>query len=255
MFFQCPEVSIIKEEVVSIFMQMNIREAASLMNVSEKTVYRWIEQRNLPAFRINAQYSFNRAELMEWATLNHVSVSTDMFSETLETGAPSAGLAEAIQAGGIHYHIEGADRESVLNSIIGFMPLPEEMDRSFLFQVLIARESLGSTAIGDGIAIPHARNPIVLHIKRPVISVCFLDHPIEFGALDGKPVHTFFTILSPTTSVHLNLLSRLAFALRSAEFAALIAARGKQDDIIACASSIDGLVSARDAGSLREEHA
>lgn len=234
-------------------MQLNIREAASLMNVSEKTVYRWIEQRNLPAFRINAQYSFNRAELLEWATQNRINVSTDMFSESLETGSPAVGLADAIKAGGVHCHVDGKDRESVLNRIIDFMPLPEEVDKIFLFQVLVARESLGSTAIGDGIAIPHARNPIVLHIKRPVISVCFLDHPIEFGALDGKPVHTFFTILSPTTSVHLNLLSRLAFALRQSEFAGLIAGQGKQDDIIACASSIDSLVSARDAGKSREE--
>ena len=70
----------------------------------------------------------------------------------------------------------------------------------------MARESLGSTGIGDGIAIPHVRNPIVMHIPRPTITLCFLEHPIDFGALDGQPVHTLFTIVSPTVRAHLHLL-------------------------------------------------
>jgi PTS system nitrogen regulatory IIA component len=76
------------------------------------------------------------------------------------------------------------------------MPLPEEVDRQFLFQVLLARESLGSTAVGGGIAIPHVRNPIVMHIPLPIITLCFLEHPIEFGAIDAKPVHVLFTIVA-----------------------------------------------------------
>ena len=45
-----------------------------------------------------------------------------------------------------------------------------------------------STAVGDGIAIPHVRNPVVLHVGRPAIALCFLERAIEYGALDGKPV-------------------------------------------------------------------
>ena len=44
------------------------------------------------------------------------------------------------------------------------LALPEEVDREFLFQALLARETLASTGVGDGIAIPHLRNPIVLHL-------------------------------------------------------------------------------------------
>jgi mannitol/fructose-specific phosphotransferase system IIA component (Ntr-type) len=88
------------------------------------------------------------------------------------------------------------------------------VDREFLYKVLLARESLGSTGIGDGIAIPHVRNPIVLHLSRPIVTLCFLERPVDFGALDGQPVNTLFTLISPTVRAHLHLLSRLAFTLR-----------------------------------------
>ena len=54
----------------------------------------------------------------------------------------------------------------------------------------------------------------MLHVGRPAIALCFLDRAIEYGALDGKPVHTLFTIISPTTRAHLHLMSKLSFVLR-----------------------------------------
>ena len=58
-------------------------------------------------------------------------------------------------------------------------------------------------------------------------TLCFLEHPIEFGALDGQPVHTLFTIVSPTIKAHLHLLSRLAFALRSRRLPRLSPGKGR----------------------------
>jgi nitrogen PTS system EIIA component len=123
------------------------------------------------------------------------------------------------------------------------------MDKSYLLSVIVAREALGSTGVGDGIAIPHVRNPIVLHIPQPLVTLCFLERAIEFEALDGKPVHTLFAMVSPTIAVHLNLLSKLAFALRQSEFAAVIARRGTPDEILKLAARVDGSVSGRPAAS------
>ena len=88
------------------------------------------------------------------------------------------------------------------------------MDQDFLLRVLLAREALESTGIGDGIAIPHVRNPVVLHVSRPMITLCFLEQAVDYGALDGKPVNTVFSLISPTVRAHLRLLSRLSFALQ-----------------------------------------
>ena len=51
--------------------------------------------------------------------------------------------------------------------------------------------------MGDGIAIPHVRKPLVLNVRRPSLALCFLERPIDYGALDGKPVGTLFTIIEP----------------------------------------------------------
>jgi PTS system nitrogen regulatory IIA component len=228
-------------------MQLGVRETAALMNVSEKTIYRWIKQNRLPAFRINEQYRFNRAELLEWATAQRINVSADIFGEPEKGKVPIPGLAEALKAGGIHYRVGGTDKDSVLKAAIEIMPLPEEVDRSFLLRVLMARESLGSTGVGEGIAIPHVRNPIVMHIPRPMINLCFLERSIEFGSLDGKPVHTIFTLVSPTISAHLSLLSRLAFGLRDPVFSNVILRQGTREEIIESADQIDHRVPQREA--------
>ena len=124
----------------------------------------------------------------------------------------------ALKAGGIVYRLGGTDKASVLKSLVEYMRVPEEVDREFLYRVLLAREALGSTGIGEGIAIPHVRNPIVLHVPQPMITLCFLEQSIDFEAFDGQPVDTLFSLISPTVRAHLHLLSRLSFALRDPAF-------------------------------------
>jgi PTS system nitrogen regulatory IIA component len=82
------------------------------------------------------------------------------------------------------------------------------------------------------------RNPIVLHVPQPVVTLCFLEAPVDFGALDDQPVHTLFTLISPTVKAHLHLLSRLAFALRNPDFKALIVKQASHDEILAAARTI-----------------
>ncbi len=59
-------------------MKLTVRDAAGLLNVSEKSIYRWIKQGVIPAYQINDQYRFNRAELLEWATSRKISVSPEI---------------------------------------------------------------------------------------------------------------------------------------------------------------------------------
>lgn len=220
-------------------MQLGVKEAANLLNISEKSVYRWINQGFLPAYRVNDQYRFNRAELLEWATSRKLNVSPDIFNEPTSSGIPIPSLVESIQSGGIYYRIEGDSKSSVLRSVVEHMRLPDGVDRDFLFRVLLAREELASTGIGDGIAIPHVRNPIVLHVLQPIVSLCFLENPVEYGALDGKPVHALFGLISPTVRAHLHLLSRLSFALRDEGFKSAIVGQARREEILAEAARIE----------------
>jgi nitrogen PTS system EIIA component len=213
-------------------MQLTVRDVSKLLSVSEKTVYRWVKQGVLPAYRVNEQYRFNRAELLEWATSRRMNVSATVFDEPESNATPVPGLGEALRAGGIFYRLGGKDKEAVLRAVVEHLRVPEEVDRDFLLRVLLARESLQSTGIGEGIAIPHVRNPIVLHVPRPMVTLCFLEKPIDFGALDGKPVHVLFAMVSPTVRAHLRLLSRLSFALHDAGFKKAVLRQASRDDIL-----------------------
>jgi PTS system nitrogen regulatory IIA component len=220
-------------------MQLTVRDVSKLLNVSEKTIYRWVNQGMLPAYRVNEQYRFNRAELLEWATSRKMNVSSEIFSEPESSAAPLPSLVEALQAGGIFYRIGGTDKESVLRAVVEILHLPEEVDRDFLLRVLLAREALESTGIGDGIAIPHVRNPVVLHVSRPMITLCFLEHAVDFAALDGKPVNIVFSLISPTVRAHLRLLSRLSFALQDPEFKAVVTRQGSREEILTEARRVE----------------
>jgi PTS system nitrogen regulatory IIA component len=212
-------------------MKLTVRDAAQLLSVTEKTIYRWIKQGVIPAYQINDQYRFNRAELLEWATSRKISVSPEIFAEPEGGEAPPPSLSEALRTGGVHYRVGGTDKASVLHAVVDMMKLPEEVDREFLYQVLLAREALGSTGIGEGIAIPHVRNPIVLHLSRPMVTLCFLERPVDFGALDGQAVTTLFTLISPTVRAHLHLLSRLGFALRDPDFKSAVLRQAPRETI------------------------
>ena len=207
-----------------------IRDAARLLGVSEKMIYRWIEERRLPVHRVHGQHRFNRAELLEWALANGVRVSTEMFPEQANAEEPGTTLEGALEAGGIHFIKDGVDRETVLREVVRVLRLPDEVDREFFYEVLLARENLGSTAVGEGIAIPHVRNPILLHV-RAAVALCFLERPIPFGALDGNPVETLFVIVAPTSRLHLHLLSRLSAALHDGDFRRALHAR-RPDQIL-----------------------
>jgi PTS system nitrogen regulatory IIA component len=224
-------------------MQLGVREAALLLDVSEKTIYRWIKEGRLPAYRVNEQHRFNRVDLLEWATSRRINVSPEIFEEPEDSARlPLPTVGDALEAGGIHYRVGGTDKASVLRAVVELMRLPDEVNRQFLYQVLLARESVGSTGIGEGIAIPHVRNPIVMHIPKPTVTLCFLEHAIDFNAVDGKPVTTLFTIVSPVVRAHLHLLSRLAFALRDQEFRSLLSRQATREKILGAARRVDAAV-------------
>lgn len=213
-------------------MQLTVEDVTQYFSVSEKTIYRWIKSNGLPAYRVNKQYRFNRLDLMEWASQHKINVSPEILNTKDHTLSALPGIADTLEAGGIYYRVAGRDKPEVLKAVVDLLRLPERVERESLLQILLAREELGSTAIGHGIAVPHARNPIVLNVTRPSITLCFLEEPIEFGALDGQPVGILFSLISPTIQAHLHLLSRLMFVLRDEALMDLLARQGSREAIL-----------------------
>jgi PTS system nitrogen regulatory IIA component len=232
-------------------MQLTVRDVSDLLKVSEKTVYRWIEVGKIPGYRLSGQYRFNRAELLEWATANRLPVSLAAFYEREAPLVPPPELPAALEDGGIFYRLDGTDREAVLRNVVQVLRLPDEVDREFLYRALLGREELESTGVGAGVAIPHVRNPVVLHVPKPTLTLCFLESPVDFNALDRKPVQALFTLMSPTLRAHLNLLSRLGFALHDGEVRSLIALQAGRAELFRAFRRVAGSLAA--GGSAVEE--
>ena len=213
-------------------MMLNVKEVARLLNVSDKKVYRLIAQNDVPVYKIGEEYRFNRVELLEWATLMGIRVSSDTFEESNLNNSSSTSFLDALKAGSIIYNVGGNDKSSVLRNLVDVLSLPADIDPEFLYQVLLAREKLGSTGIGEGIAIPHVRNPVILNVNKPVVTLCFLENSIDFDAIDGLPVKILFTLISPTIRVHLHLLSRLGYVLQNPGFKEAIQKQASPEVII-----------------------
>jgi len=226
-------------------MYLTVRGLSEALDVSEATILKWVRQRGLPARHVGGQYRFNRSELLEWTTANGVKAPAGLFDHLEDEDEPSPGLAEALEQGGIFYNLRDTCRESALRTMVEVLPLPDGLDREMLLHLYLARESAASTGVGDGIALPHVRNPIVLHVSRPMASLCFLERPVDFGALDGKPVYVLFAVISPTTRGHLQLLARLAHAIHDAEFRKTVMAQAPAEAILREARRVDGSIAAR----------
>lgn len=213
-------------------MQITVRQAATYLGVNESTLRRWIKERGLPVHRVTERLYLNAIEVWEWAMEHGVPASRSLLEEARRSPEEVPPLFKLLETGGIHRDLEGDDKSAVLAAIVHRLPLSPEVDREFLLTVLDAREAMGSTGIGDGIAIPHVRNPILLHVERPFVSLCLLRTPVEFGAIDGKPVHALFLVVSPTVPSHLRVLAQLAFVLRDSELRQLLQERAPTDLIL-----------------------
>jgi len=212
-------------------MQLSVRDISKYFTVSEKTVLRWIKQEGMPATCAAGQYHFNRAEVLEWAREHNHEVSPDILKDD-EEGEPLPLLSEALEIGGVFHKIPGQDKETVLRAVVNTIRLPEGAKPEFLFQLLMAREDLGSTGLGGGIAVPHVRNPIVLNTRKPSLTLCYLEKPVDYGAIDQQKVGILFTIISPTVKGHLHLLSRLSFVLHDEMFKAALKREAPAEEIL-----------------------
>lgn len=125
-------------------------------------------------------------------------------------------LSELLSISTINLVLQGRDRDAVLEELVGHIPRIEEnpVMRATLIRALHEREQLHSTGIGDGVALPHARNALVGLVDKPII--IFGRHPkgISYGAIDGKPAQLFFLLIAPTVTQHLAILARISRVLR-----------------------------------------
>jgi len=214
-------------------MQLTFRDVLEAFHVSEKRVHDWITKMDMPYTKVNEQHRFNYISLVDWALEKKIKLTPEVLALGDREKNNSGVLYQAIKIGHIYYDFPGDNPEEVLRAIVDVLPLPPRLNKESLLAMLIAREKMMTTAIGNGIAIPHVRNPVVLSVERPCVTLCFLKNPVDFKALDRKPVFAVFTILSPSVKEHLAVLSRLAFCLQKTRLQEYLLERASSEKILA----------------------
>jgi len=137
----------------------------------------------------------------------------------LETGM---NLAELIERGGIFASVKGNLPREALSSLVSMLPPLPSLPPDTLLEAVLEREALMPTGIGNGIAIPHPRNPLAATEGEQFTAIAFLEHPIDWNSLDGKKVDTLILIVSASAGQHLRTLSRINYFCRQEEFSLLL---------------------------------
>jgi PTS system nitrogen regulatory IIA component len=118
-------------------------------------------------------------------------------------------LSNLLSLSNVALDVEARDKRDALERAAEVFHHDQSSGTSRVFDCLTAREQLGSTGLGKGVAIPHGR---LRGLKRAAAAIVRLKNPIEFGSPDGQPVRLLVVLLVPehATQQHLEILSELA---------------------------------------------
>ncbi len=123
-------------------------------------------------------------------------------------------LTEILKRDFILEELEARNQHEVLDELVRVFAMGGvRFDPEAMLQVLLERERLGSTGIGDGIAIPHGK---LQGLDEILLSFGRSSEGISFDAMDGKPVHLFFLLMAPENSagLHLKILAKISRMLK-----------------------------------------
>lgn len=197
-------------------MDLKIRDVADLLNVSETTIRRWLQDGKIPAYRINHQYRFNRSEIEDWVMGHKLGVQLlEQPKIKIESEQPAKGgskqfsLYRALHKGEILSQVQGLSKQEIIQATTKHMAKSLELDAEVLAELLLDREKLQPTALNNGIAVPHTRD-FLLNAHHDVVTIVFPQKPIEYGALDNNPVHSMFFLFACEDKRHLHLLAKIA---------------------------------------------
>jgi len=149
-------------------------------------------------------------------------------------------LSEILAIDNIIPELKAKDKKSVLGELAEVIARYDaNIDKNMLLKVLIEREHLGSTGIGDGVAIPHGK---LSSVKQPVVSFGRSKKGLDFDSMDGQPAFLFFLLLAPENSsgVHLQVLTKIARILKSSTFRKALMQVDSREEIYQTIIQTDG---------------
>ena len=212
-------------------MDLTIQDVAKYLQVSEETLLKWVDDGDIPSYTLSGEFRFSREEIEEWV-LRHFH-NEDLNIETIEPviGPQHFNLYRALNKGLVLTDVEGVTKEEIIYNSMKLISESLELDAETITNLLLDRERLMSTALNRGVAVPHTRD-FLLSGAHDVVAIVYPKKSIEYGALDGKDVHTLFFLFACKDKTHLNLLSKIAYFCHQSENLEVLQARPSKPDLL-----------------------
>jgi len=151
------------------------------------------------------------------------------------SGSPTRmdSLAQLITRGGIYYGVGGDNRAEFMSDLTGRLTAMPTYKKQALLQAVMERETLMSTGIEKGIALPHPRTPMLEDGEEPFAAIAFPLSPLDWDTPDNSRVHSVFLIVSKSAKQHLGVLSGINVLCRQESFYSLLSKQAAKEQIIA----------------------
>lgn len=216
-------------------MDLKIKDVAELLNVSQATIQKWVDDGLIPAYKMDSQYRFSKQEIESWV-MKHKGLSPFNPKSTSSESNPAPGsqkfsLYRALHKGQILHNIPETGKEDVIRKSTKLIAETQKIDSDMLAEMLIDRERMHPTALNNGIAVPHTRD-FVLSPTHDVVVFAFPDKPIPYGALDGEPVHTLIFLFACNDKRHLHLLAKIAHLSSQESIRTLLKKKPNKDQLL-----------------------
>ena len=150
----------------------------------------------------------------------------------------AADIATLIRKGGVYHSMEGSTPEEIYKKFTDSVNFPPAVNKTTVYEALCAREKIMSTAVGNGIALPHARASIITSEDDQRVSVVYLKEPIDMKAPDEIKVYVMFILLTQNPQTHLQILSTLAGLFRKPKFRSVLERRASEEQILAAVNEL-----------------
>ncbi len=203
-------------------MDLKIKDIAEFLVMSEKEIQKLVKSKEIPHQVIQDRVVFNKDKVIEWALGRNMPLNISGSSHFVEYQIKS--LLPLLDEKSVFYNCDFNETQYI-EQMTHLALFDVSVDKDVVIQLLKSREQLMSTAIGNGISLPHPRIPLVIGRDKPLVHFFFPKNPLNLNSLDGKPVHTLILIISQTIKQHLSLLAHVSFLLSKKEIQQALEAR------------------------------
>jgi PTS system nitrogen regulatory IIA component len=207
---------------------LTIQEVARMLGTDVRRVERMAQRGEIPFQKIGGRFRFNRAEVTEWLQQRVGGMSDEHLAQvdagmTEQRQAPEdeSFIAPLLRIEAVTTNLGSRTKDSTLRELVALVEKTGlVLNAQELVEAVLHREELHSTAMENGIAIPHPRRPLPYALTEPVLAVARTTGGIAFGAPDGRLTDLFFLTASQDDRHHLHILARLCRMLYDEEFVA-----------------------------------